>query len=236
MLNTHDSVLASSDLSLERVLKTGLPVALVFYDRQLPPELRQRMDELAHQYAGNALIVKLDRGDAPQAASRFGVRQFPSLVTVRDGKPVTSVDSVRPDDLNPHLTYLLGEGPRPTPRVTPPPRVAPKAGPAGAPVAVGESNFDREVLQSDRPVLVDFWAPWCAPCHMVAPTLEALAREQAASLKVVKVNVDENPGLASRYHAMSIPTLIVVKGGREVDRMVGALPGNAIRSRVARWI
>ena len=94
MLNTFDSVLASSDLSLERVLNTRLPVALIFYDRQLPPDLRQRMDDLARQSAGKALIVMLERSDAAQAAARFGVRQFPSLVTVRDGKALTSVESV----------------------------------------------------------------------------------------------------------------------------------------------
>lgn len=236
MLNTFDSVLASSDLSLERVLNTRLPVALIFYDRQLPPDLRQRMDDLARQSAGKALIVMLERSDAAQAASRFGVRQFPSLVTVRDGKALTSVESVRPDDLKPHLAHLLGEGPRPAPRLTPQPQAAPTPASARAPLTVDEANFDREVLQSDRPVLVDFWAPWCAPCHMVAPTIDALAREQGPSLKVVKVNVDDNPGLATRYRAMSIPTMIVVKGGREVDRWVGALRGNAIRSRVARWI
>jgi thioredoxin 1 len=106
----------------------------------------------------------------------------------------------------------------------------------GAAIAVNEANFEREVLQSDRPVLVDFWAAWCAPCRMVEPTVNALAREQGKSLKVVKVNVDENPGLASRYGAMSIPMMIVVKGGREVDRWVGAQPEHVIRSRVARWI
>ncbi|HEY3476014.1 MAG TPA: thioredoxin [Anaerolineales bacterium] len=101
-----------------------------------------------------------------------------------------------------------------------------------------QDNFQVEVVQRShqQPVLVDFWAPWCAPCRMVAPALEALARDQGKALKVVKVNVDENPGLAGRYHAMSIPTMIIVKGGREVDRWVGALPEQAIRSRVARWI
>jgi thioredoxin len=236
MLKAFDSVLASSDLSLERVLNAGLPVALIFYERELPPDLSQRMDELARQYAGKALIVRLAQEDAPRATSRFGVRQFPSLVTVRDGKPVTNAQSVRPDDLKPYIAHLLGEGPRPAPRVAPLPQAAPKQASAGGPVALHEADFDREVLQSDCPVLVDFWAPWCAPCHMVAPTLEALAREKGDSLKVAKVNVDENPGLAGRYHAMSIPTMIVVKGGREVDRWVGALPDKAIRSRVARWI
>ena len=236
MLRTFDSVLASSDLSLDRVLNAGLPVALVFYDQNLSADLRQAMDELARAYAGKALIVMLARSDAPQAASRFGVRQFPSLVAVRDGKAVTTAETLRPVDLKPHIAHLLGEGPRPAPRVTEEPRATSKAAPEGRPISVNEADFEREVLQADRPVLVDFWAPWCAPCRMVAPALEALARDQGKALKVVKVNVDENPGLASRYGAMSIPTMIVVKGGREVDRWVGALPEHAIRSRVARWI
>jgi thioredoxin 1 len=110
----------------------------------------------------------------------------------------------------------------------------PRAG--AGPISVNEANFEQEVLRADQPVLVDFWAPWCGPCHMVAPALEAIGRDQASALKVAKVNVDENPGLARRYGAMSIPTMIVVKGGREVDRWVGALPEKAIRGRVARWI
>jgi thioredoxin 1 len=236
MLSVFDSVLASSDLSLDRVLHAGLPVSLVFYDKDLPNDLRQRMDDLARQYAGKALIVTLARADAAQAASRFGVRQFPSLVTVRDGKSVTTVESVRPDDLKPHIAHLLGEGPRPAPRVVPRPQAAPKPSVASGPVTVSEADFDREVLQSDSPVLVDFWAPWCAPCRMVAPALDAIARDKGETLKVAKVNVDENPGLASRYGAMSIPTMIVVKSGREVDRWVGALPEQAIRSRIARWV
>ena len=158
------------------------------------------------------------------------------LVTVRDGKTVTSQEEVSPGDLRAHIPYLLGEGPRPATRAATPPRAASKPASADGPIAVNEVNFDRAVLHSDRPVLVDFWAAWCAPCRMVEPTVNALAREQGRSLKVVKVNVDENPGLASRYGAMSIPMMIVVKGGREVDRWVGAQPEHIIRSRVARWI
>lgn len=230
MLKNFDSVLASSDLSLDRVLNAGLLVALVFYERELPSDLRQSMDDLAREYAGKALIVTLAHNDAPQAVSRFGVRQFPTLVTVRDGKTVLSQENLRPDDLKPQIAYLLGEGPRPAPRAS-----APSATVQG-PLLVNETNWDREVLRSDRPVLVDFWASWCAPCRMVEPTVEALAQEKANFLKVVKVNVDENPGLAGRYRAMSIPMMIVIKSGQEVDRWVGALPDKAIRSRVSRWI
>jgi thioredoxin 1 len=235
MLKAFDVVLTSSDLSLDRVLNAGLPVVLVFYERDLPEDLRQTLDELARHYAGKVLIVTLARSDAFQAVSRFTVRSFPSLVTVRKDETITSLESLKASDLRPHIAYLLGEGPRPAPRLTDRPYVAPKQA-AARPIAVNEADFEREVLRADRPVLVDFWAPWCGPCHRVAPALEAIARDQASALKVVKVNVDENPGLASRYGTMSIPTMIVVKGGREVDRWVGALPESAIRSRIARWI
>jgi thioredoxin 1 len=233
MQRVFDTVLASSDMSLERVLNAGLPVALFFYEQEIPGDLRQVMDDLAHRYAGRALIVTLNRADAPQAASRFGAQQFPTLVTVKDGKTIASLGNVTQSDPAPYVAHLLGEGPLPAPRASEP-GPAPKRNTSAAPLSVNESDFAREVLQSDRPVLVDFWAPWCAPCRMVAPTLEKLAAEQS-NLKIAKVNVDENPGLASKYRAMSIPTMIVVQGGREVDRWVGAMPENMLRSRVARW-
>src|ERR1044071_6577719 len=236
MLRTFDSVLTSSDLSLDRVLNTGLPVTLVFYDKNLPDDLRRTLDDLARQYAGKVLIVMLARNDASQAIARYNVRGFPALVGVRDGKTISSQESVTTSDLKHHIAYLLGEGPRPALRVASQPSAAPKQATGQHPISVNEAGWEHEVLRSDRPVLVDFWAPWCGPCRMVAPTMEALAREQSKALKVVKVNVDENPGLASRYRAMSIPLMIVVKGGQEVDRWVGALPDQAIRSRVARWL
>ena len=236
MLKAFDSVLSSSDLSLDRVLNAGLPVTLVFYDKELAADLRQTLDELARQYSGKTLIVTLARLDAPQAASRFGVQQLPSLVTVREGKAVTHAERLKPSDVQAHIAHLLGEGPRPVSHAAEPSKPASRPAASTSPISVGEADFEREVLRADRPVLVDFWAPWCGPCRMVAPALDAIARDQGNALKVVKINVDDNPGLAGRYGAMSIPTMIVVKAGREVDRWVGALPEQAIRSRVARWI
>jgi thioredoxin 1 len=89
---------------------------------------------------------------------------------------------------------------------------------------INDDNFSAEVLESAGPVLVDFWAPWCGPCRMIAPMVEQLANENAGSAKVVKLNVDEAPGAAGSYGVSSIPTLIVFKDGVAVDRFVGAKP------------
>ena len=89
-------------------------------------------------------------------------------------------------------------------------------------LAVNNQNFDQEVLKSEVPVLVDFWAPWCGPCRMIAPHVDAIAAELAGKLKVVKLNTDEAADIAGRYGIMSIPTLMVFKGGQVVEQMVGA--------------
>lgn len=93
-------------------------------------------------------------------------------------------------------------------------------------------NFEGEVLRSDRPVLVDFWAEWCHPCHLVAPEVEALAAEQSGVLRVAKLNVDESPEIAERYAVFSIPTLLLFVAGEEKARLVGARPKAAIFSGI----
>lgn len=87
-----------------------------------------------------------------------------------------------------------------------------------------DANFDQEVLHADQPVLVDFWAAWCGPCRVIAPTIEELATEYAGRAKVVKLDVDSNPSTAMRYDIRSIPTLLLFKGGKPVDQMVGVVP------------
>jgi thioredoxin 1 len=94
--------------------------------------------------------------------------------------------------------------------------------------AVTESSFDQEVLQSDKPVLVDFWAEWCGPCHAVSPILDKIAEERGDELKLVKVNIDENQGLAQRYGVMSIPMMVLFKDGAPAAQTIGAQPKGAL--------
>ncbi|MCK5837494.1 MAG: thioredoxin TrxC [Desulfobacula sp.] len=102
------------------------------------------------------------------------------------------------------------------------------------PVNVTDANFDNEVLNSALPVLVDCWAPWCGPCKAVGPVLDELAVKYKARLKIAKVNVDENQGIGARYSISSIPTMFLVKDGKIVDTLVGALPKEELESQIAR--
>ena len=101
-------------------------------------------------------------------------------------------------------------------------------------IEINEANFEAEVLQSNQPVLVDFWAQWCGPCKMLAPLLDEIAVEQNGSAKVVKVNMDENPTLAQRYNIQSIPTLLYFAGGQVRDRTIGVLSKQSIISKLEK--
>jgi thioredoxin len=103
-------------------------------------------------------------------------------------------------------------------------------------MVVTDATFAADVERSPLPVLVDLWAPWCGPCRTVAPVLEELAGEMAGRLRVAKLNVDENPATAARFGVSSIPTLLLLKVGREIDRIVGAQPKPEIARRVERAI
>ncbi|WNC46140.1 thioredoxin [Thermosynechococcus sp. GLH187] len=103
-------------------------------------------------------------------------------------------------------------------------------------LSVTDATFEEEVLNSDIPVLVDFWAPWCGPCRMVAPVVDEIANEYQGRVKVVKVNTDENSKVATDYGIRSIPTLMIFKGGQKVDILVGAVPKTKIEATLEQFL
>ncbi len=103
-------------------------------------------------------------------------------------------------------------------------------------IKLNDKNFKQEVLESELPVLVDFWADWCFPCRMVAPTVEEIAKEYEGKLKVGKLNVDESPKTAGEYSVMSIPTFLIFKNGKPIDSLIGALPKPMLEKAIKKYI
>jgi len=107
---------------------------------------------------------------------------------------------------------------------------------AEEPVHVTDSAFEATIIQSSIPVVVDFWAPWCGPCRIVAPTLDKLAKEHSGKLLIAKVNTDENPEWATKFQVQGIPTMLFVAGGKEIHRQVGALPEPMLREIITEFL
>lgn len=234
-----DTPITTNDQSFDRVLKAGLPVAIVFWDGgALTESLEAAMRSVARDDAGRVLIARLNTRENPDAAARVA-GPLPALVTYRDGEPVTRGHTITARDFRAHVDHLLGRGPRPADPTTPPAgRQTPSSGHGSAaagharPITVTDASFQRDVLQSDLPVLVDLWAPWCGPCHMIAPIVEHIARDYAGRLTVAKLNVDENPHTSGAYHVQGIPTLLIFRNGRVVDRIVGVAPERLLRGKI----
>jgi thioredoxin 2 len=138
-----------------------------------------------------------------------------------------ATNRVPPDKVARGLEPVCGRCKAPLPLAA-----APSGG--GAPIVVTDATFASDVEASPLPVLMDAWAPWCGPCRMIAPVIDELATEMAGRVRVVKLNVDDNPRTAARFDLRSIPTLLVLRGGREVDRLVGVQPKHEIARRLEK--
>jgi thioredoxin 1 len=252
-----DAPIHTNEANISRVLAAGLPVVLVFWRRDCAPcdALMPSLDRLARTYAGRALIVKVNASEEAGLVGRYGVERLPGIVFVADGRTIAATAGAAPEsELAAWLEHLTTGGARPpvpggpsiplggsqgpsaAPREAQGPAAAGGGAAPGQPVILSEASFEQVVLQSKLPVLVDFWATWCAPCKMVAPVVADLAREFAGRAVVAKLDVDEYPRIASRYGVMSIPTLLIFKNGKLVDQIVGAQPAQALRQRLARQV
>ena len=224
------ALIHTNQQSIDRVLAAGLPVMLAFW-RSTDANLRQTesvLDKLAAAHAGKALIARVNLGDEAGLAARFGVGATPAYGFVKAGKVDAMANSALAEgDLGAWLAYLVGTGPKP--------QLAEPAKSAGGdkPLTLTDRNFN-EMIAGNQPVLVDFWAPWCGPCRMVAPTIEEMAKEFAGRAVVGKLNVDDNPQTSQFYRIMSIPTLGIFKQGKLIDQMVGVQPASVIKQRLQK--
>jgi len=225
-----DTPLNTNDQSIDRVLSAGLPVALLLWDgRALDRSLEETLRQVAKAEAGRLLVAKLNTAENPQSAARLN-GSGPALILFRDGQEVARTSTITSQSVRDHVAYLLGRGPRPAEPTAA--RSEPAADAPNRPVVVSDATFADEVLNSELPVLVDLWAPWCGPCRMIAPVVEKLAAEYAGRLKVAKLNVDDHPRTAGMYQVQGIPTLLLFRGGQVIDRIVGAAPEPMLRSRI----
>lgn len=216
----YDAPITTDDRSLDRVLGQKLPVVLYLFDTPNKP-VDDALSRAARENAGDLLVTRVNARENPATYARFGQPALPALITLDEGSVESKAAAIRPDDVDAHVDFLLGQGPKPLETAAEAER---KSQSGVAPQPTTDARFAQDVLQSSLPVLVDFWAPWCGPCRMVAPTLERLAERYAGRLKIAKLNVDENPGMARQYQASSIPLLVLFKNGQPVGRLVGAHP------------
>lgn len=227
------TVINTNQQSIDRVLAAGLPVLLAFWRTAtpIPPAQEATLDRLAQVYAGRAILARINADDDPEVARRFRVSNTPVYVLARGGKAELALASEDArNNVDGWLAHFVDGKAQPAVKAV---NAEPARG-SGQVLTLTDASFQQTISQS-TPVLVDFWAPWCGPCRMVAPSVEKLAQEYAGRAVVGKLNVDENPVTAQRFQVMSIPTLLIFKNGQVVDTIVGAQPYQALQQHLARF-
>ncbi|MBK8048699.1 MAG: thioredoxin [Anaerolineales bacterium] len=225
------TVIHTNEHSIDRVLAAGVPLLLVFWQRTqpLPPEVEAQLDTLAGQYAGKAIVAKVDAGAERTLVARFAPSRIPAILVLQGSKREAELTAGELNRAGAWLAHLVNGAPRPAVAPPPPPTTN------GEPLVLTDANFQK-TIQGSLPVLVDFWAPWCGPCRMVAPHVERLAREYQGRAVVGKLNVDENPMTSQQYGIMSIPALYIFVRGQVADQIVGAQPYQVLQQRLDRVV
>jgi len=219
--------------TLDEVLQTELPVLLLVWNGEtLKADVRNELDKAAKDHAGRILVVKADVSKSPDVAERFELGKHPVLLGWLRG----DILARRPRPWNTDVQGMVEELLKHAPAATTAAVKKEDDMVNNAPVHVTDQSFQKAVLESPIPVLVDFWASWCGPCKMIAPILDKLAAEYAGKIRIAKVDVDANQQLSQAFNVMSIPTLMFVKNGKIVGQQAGALPENVLRDAIGQLL
>jgi thioredoxin 1 len=236
-----DAPITLTDANLDSVLNGEKPVLMLFTSGEgLRSDFKVAFDKAAKEDTGKIIYARVDPRHNAALAERFGVGEKPVLVAWYCGEEVARRLKPWGTDLPLAVEMLqkavaesgntLEEPSEEEAKPVPQPTILNK------PVNVTDATFEQEVLNSDLPVLVDFWAAWCGPCRMVAPVLEKLAGEFAGKIKIAKVDVDANPSLQAAFRIQSIPNLMIVKNRTMIFNQPGALPEAALRDLITQAI
>lgn len=220
-----DTPITTDDNNLKKVLGQKQPAVLVLMDGQKKDApLEETMQREAKKHAGELLVVKVDARANPDTLAQYGNLSIPALVTLTPAmfghKIKSKAENIRAADLRAHIEHLLTDKPLPEPKPT-----AQSQTPKGKGImTVTDATFKRDVLNSNVPVLVDFWATWCGPCHMIAPHVEKIAQQYGGKMKVAKLDVDANRATTIAYGVQAMPTFILFVNGKPAQRFSGANP------------
>jgi thioredoxin 1 len=207
-------------------------VVLLTYSGSIQKKLSKALKSISDRHQVATIDVSTDN----HAVETLDLHESGNMLLVfEDGEEIGRLYRVKPKEIYDYASFLEGKGPQPEDRtVDEKPSIGGNT--VARPMHITQRNFKQAVLKSNVPVLVDMWAPWCGPCNVIAPVIEKIAAEYDGKLKVAKINVDDNQRLARKYGVMSIPTMLIFQNGKEVDRMVGALPEFAIRDHLKAFI
>lgn len=218
-----DTPLTTDSAHIAAILNQKLPVMLVLHEDQRDKPLEDALSKVARKHKGNLLVAKVDVRENADLHAKHNHIATPAIISYdANGKILAQANYVRPADVRQHTALLINGTPIEAPQ-------SQRERTSSEPINVSDKTWRDEVLKSNVPVLVDFWAPWCGPCRSIAPYVEQLAKEYAGRLKVVKLNTDNNPVISRRHGIQGIPTLAIFENGQQVNRISGANPAGLKR-------